>query len=131
MRPAATLLAALALLAPAGALAQDNPLGPLPQAPQSGTPTVAVAPPGNDGGGGGLKTWQEVLIFGAGLVLLGGIGYAIVADARARAPVRDSELAHPGAGAVKRNRSAKQRERARAKARTGRAQRKRNRSRRR
>lgn len=129
MRRTVPFLASLALLAPSGAaLAQDNPLGPLPQGPSSPTPTV-VAPKNSSDGGGGLETWQELLIFAAGVVLLAGIGFAIVSDARRRAPVKDSELAHPGAGPVKRNRSQKQRERARAKARSGRAQRKRNRRR--
>jgi hypothetical protein len=130
MRPAATLLAALALLAPAGALAQDNPLGPLPQAPQSGTPTVAVAPPGNDGGGGGLKTWQEVLIFGAGLILLGGIVFAIVGDARERARRRSRHGTTPeavGAAGVPHKHSQQAKQRARAKARQARAQRRKNR----
>jgi hypothetical protein len=129
MRTAAALLAALAVLAgPAGALAQENPLGPLPQAPPGTTPTVVVAPP-TTSDTGGLQTWQQVLIFGAAIILLGGIAWAIVSDARNRAPVKEGEMAHPGAGGIKRNRSQKQRERARAKAKTGRAQRKRNRRR--
>jgi hypothetical protein len=129
----ATLLSCLTLLAlPGTAGAQQNPFTPLPQAPPSATPTVTVAAPANSGSGGGLATWQEFLIFGAGLLLLVGIGWAIVADARHRAPVSDAELAHPGGtGSNRSNRSAKQRERARAKARMGRAQRKRNRARRR
>src|SRR3954469_3051008 len=116
MRTTATVLASLALLAtPATVFAQANPFSPIPQAQT--TPTeVVVAPPANSDDGG-LETWQEVLIFGAGLVLLLGIGWAIASDARRRAPVKDSELAHPGFGdATKRNRSQKQRERARAKA---------------
>jgi hypothetical protein len=130
MRRVATFLIAIAVLAgPAAALAQDNPLGPLPPGPSSPTPTVVAPSSPNNNDDGGLETWQELMIFGAGVVLLGGIGFAIVSDARHRAPVKDAELAHPGAGPIKRNRSQKQRERARAKAKTGRAQRKRNRSR--
>lgn len=130
MRTAATLLAALALLAgPAAALAQ-SPFDQLPQAPPSETPTVVQAPNPNDNGGDGLDTWQQILIFGAGVILLTGIAYAIVSDARSKAPVKGSEAGHPGV-TVKRNRSQKQRERERAKAKSGRAQRKRNRSRRR
>jgi hypothetical protein len=129
MRIAAPLLATLALLtAPALAPAQQNPFAPLPQAPQSGTPTVVVSNSTADSGG--LATWQEILIFGAGLALLLGIAWAIVSDARSRAPVKDSELAHPGMGGpVRTNRSRKQKDRARAKAKVGRAQRKRNRGR--
>jgi hypothetical protein len=129
MRIVPALLASAALLAvPAGAIAQDNPFAPLPQTPPPQTPTVAQ-PNTNTADDGGLKTWQELLIFGAGLVLIFGIGYAIVSDARSRAPVGEGELAHPGAGGIKANRSQKQRERARAKAKVARAQRKRNRRR--
>src|SRR3954453_22930326 len=128
MRTAATVLASLALLgAPASAFAQANPFTPLP--PGQSTPTeVVVPPPTNSNDNGGLATWQEILIFVAGLILLLGIGWAIASDARRRAPVKQSELAHPGLGGpVKRNRSLKQRQRARAKAKRGRQQRKSNR----
>ena len=75
----AALVLALGLAAPAGAQ----------QAPTLGAPetqTDAAAPPDTTSttGGGGLKTWQEVLIFGAGVILLGGIAFAIVGDARER-----------------------------------------------
>jgi hypothetical protein len=129
MRTAATLLTSLALLAvPAAAPAQQSPFAPLPQAAQSGTPTVVVSPSNSDTGG--LKGWQQGLIVGAGMILLVGIGWAIVSDASSKAPVKDSELAHPGRGGAERqNRTKKQRERARAKAKVGRAQRKHNRKR--
>jgi hypothetical protein len=128
MRIAAPLLAVLALAAaPVAAPAQQSPFAPLAPAAPPPTPTVVVS---NNAGGDGLETWQELLIFGAGLILLVGIGWAIVSDAHRRAPVKDSELAHPGmGGATRTNRTAKQKERARAKAREGRAQRKRNRRR--
>ena len=129
MRRAAPVLAAAALLgAPAASPAQVNPLGPLPQAPSSPQQTVVVAPDTSSDDSGGLQSWQEILIFGAGIVLLGGIAWAIVSDARSRAPVKDSELGHPGV-TTKANRSQRQRERARAKAKSGRQQRKRNRRR--
>ena len=130
MRSAAALLATLALLgAPAAALGQANPFAPLPQG-QTVQTEVVVPPPANGGDSGGLKTWQQILIFGAGAILLFGIGLAIASDARRRAPVKDSELGHIGqAGATKRNRSLKQQQRARAKAKMGRQQRKRNRRR--
>lgn len=128
------VLAALAVLtAPAAALADDQgggggALGPLP-APAPAPPETVVVAPSSDGGDG-LKGWQELLIFGAGFILLAGIAWAIISDARTTAPVRGAEAAHPGLdGPVKRNRSQKQRERARAKARVARAQRKRNRGR--
>src|SRR3954447_11953529 len=125
MRTAATVLASLALLAaPTSAFAQANPFSPLPQG--QSTPTeVVVAPPTNSNDDGGLADWQEILIFAAGMILLLGIGWAIASDARRRAPVKDSELAHPGLGGpIKRNRSLKQKERDRAKAKAGRQQRK-------
>lgn len=129
MRRTAALLATLALLAaPAAALGQANPFAPLPQGET--TPTeVVVAPPSNSDNGG-LKSWQQILIFGAGAILLFGIGWAIASDARRRAPVKDSELGHIGqSGAAKRNRSLKQQQRARAKAKAGRQQRRRTRRR--
>ena len=129
MRTVLPLLAVLALLAiPSGAWGQGNPIGPLP-APAPTPPETVVVAPSSDGGDG-LKGWQEMLIFGAGFILLAGIALAIISDARTVAPVKDSEMAHPGLdGPVKRNRSQKQRERARAKAKVARAQRKRNRGR--
>jgi hypothetical protein len=125
----ALLLAALVLLAvPSIVVAQGNPIGPLPT-PAPAPPETVVVAPGNDGGDG-LETWQEILIFGAGFILLLGIAWAIISDARTAAPVTENEMAHPGLdGPVKRNRSQKQRERARAKAKVARAQRKRNRGR--
>lgn len=122
MRPVRlpVLLLTLLALAPAGATAQFSPLPPAQT-----TPTVVVAPPDPDDGG--LQGWQQTLVFLAGGLLLAGIGWAIVRDARHRAPVKPGEEAHPGAGAPKANRSAKQRQRARAKARQARRQRRRNR----
>jgi len=121
MRPfALTLAVFLATALPGVAVAQDNPLSPLPQA-QTTPATVVVAPPTD--ADSGLKTWQTVLIIGAGLVLLVGVGWAIVSDARNRAPVSEKELAHPGMASSRPNRSQKQKQRARAKAKQGRKQR--------
>lgn len=82
----ALLLILGALLAPAGALAQSSPFGPIPQAPPEPVPTVAPVDDPNDDG---LSRTQEILIGVAGFVLLGGIAWAIVRDARANAPVDD------------------------------------------
>ena len=129
MRTAATVLTSLLLLAAPAAVSAQTPFAPLPQAAQPTTPTVVVAPPSSNDRG--LSSFQELLIAGAGLLLLIGIGWAIVRDARTKAPVTESELAHPGMGGPERqNRSKKQRDRARAKAKVGRTQRKRNRKRR-
>jgi hypothetical protein len=120
----AVVLATLALAAaPAAAVAQ-SPFQALP--PAQTTPDVTVAP-SSDGGGGGLATWQEVLMFGAGLILIGGIGWAIVSDARNRAPVSDAELAHPGMGGSTPRRSPQAKQRARQKAKAARKQRRRTR----
>ena len=120
----AALVLAMALAAPAGA--QQTPTLGAPE-----TQSDAAPPPEETSttGGGGLKTWQEVLIFGAGLVLLAGIGFAIVGDARDRARRLSrhgttSEAAGAG-GPHKHSQQAKQR--ARAKARQARAQRRKNR----
>ena len=69
------------------AVAQQDPFGPVPQAPPE--PPPPPPPPEEDEG---LNRTQELLIGGAGLVLLFGIGWAIVRDARSAAPV-DAE--HP------------------------------------
>src|SRR4051794_18366252 len=127
-RPArlAVLLAVLALAAPAVAGAQRAPSLGAPTQSQP-TPTVATTA---DASGGGLETWQELLIFGAGVVLLAGIAWAIVGDARSRAPVADRRSAAE-AEAVGSHLPAEERrrrkQRARQKARAARASRKRNR----
>ena len=106
------LLASLALLAPV-AEAQ--------QAPSLGAPTTTQSAPvvttDDSSDNGGLATWQELLIFGAGLALLAGIGFAIVGDARERTRRRHGRGAAPaaaGPGPHRHGREAKQRSRARA-----------------
>jgi hypothetical protein len=83
------LVACAALVGSAGAsvAAAQDPFGPVPQAPPE--EPAPAAPPEEDEG---LNRTQELLIGGAGLVLLFGIGWAIVRDARSAAPV-DNE--HP------------------------------------
>ena len=127
-RPArlVALLAVLALAAPAAASAQQAPTLGAPTQTQA-APTVATTASST---GGGLKTWQELLIFGAGVVLLGGIAWAIVSDARSRAPVVDRRrpAEADGAGsALPPEERRRRKQRARQKARAARAARKRNR----
>jgi hypothetical protein len=120
----AALVLALAAAAPAGAQ-QAPTLG----APETTQPNVAPPPQTDTTGGGGLKTWQEVLIFGAGLVLLLGIGFAIVGDARDRAARLGRRRGEPetaGAGVPHKHRQ-QAKQQARAKARAAKAQRRRNR----
>ncbi|HEX2105037.1 MAG TPA: hypothetical protein VHF51_15375 [Solirubrobacteraceae bacterium] len=120
---AAALVCALVLAAPAAA--QQSPTLGAPPAPdvtvqsQPGTQTSA--------GGGGLETWQQALILGAGIILIGGIAVAILSDARERA----GRLGHGGpatepAGASHRHRQ-QSKQRARAKGKAARAQRRKNR----
>ena len=120
-----------AVLSAAAAMAVAVPPALAQQAPTLGQPTPQeTAPPASttaSAGDRGLKTWQEALIFGAGVVLLGGIAVAIIGDARERAPRHGHEPATEPGGA-KRHRQ-RDKARARAKARTARRQRKRNRKR--
>jgi hypothetical protein len=86
------------------------------------------APPETtDSGNGGLKTWQQVLIFAAGLILLAGIGFAIVGDARERTRKFSHHTGEEVAAGVPHKRSQAAKQRARAKARQARAQRRKNR----
>jgi hypothetical protein len=106
------------------AFAQLSPFNQLP--PAQTTPTATVAPQDSSSdGGGGLKTWQEVLMFGGGLALLAGIGMIIVRDARQAAPVK-AGVAEASGGATRRSRE-KARAKARARAKAARRQRRRSR----
>jgi hypothetical protein len=105
-----TVAVALALSA-APAHAQVAPsLG----APQTTHTAVTPVTTSSSTGSGGLKTWQEILIFGAGIALLTGIAIAIISDARERAPTPEGELAT--VGPHRHRRESKQRARARARA---------------
>ncbi len=77
----------LALAAPAGA--QQAPTLGAPPTPDVTVQTVQTT---TSSGGGGLATWQEVLIFAAGIILIGGIAVAILSDSRERA----AKLRHGG-----------------------------------
>ncbi|MEA2384064.1 MAG: hypothetical protein QOH72_4035 [Solirubrobacteraceae bacterium] len=111
----------LALAAPARAQ-QAPTLGapPAPDVTVQPTPTTASS-------GGGLKTWQEALIFAAGVILIGGIAIAILTDARERANRlgRGRAVTEPGTAPHRHKQQSKQQ--ARAKAKAARAQRRRNR----
>ena len=85
----AALLCVLAVLAPAAALAQNGGGGafqPLPPAPPEQPEPAAPQSSSNDDDEG-LNDTQQLLIAIAGFVLLFGIGWAILRDARASAPV--------------------------------------------
>jgi hypothetical protein len=104
-------------LAPGLAAAQSNPFGGLPPAQQD-TSTVDTTSTATTATGGGLKRWQEVLIFFAGVALLTGIAFAIIGDARKKAPVTAEEAAgahrHGAGGARKSQDKAKARKKAKA-----------------
>jgi len=102
----------LALAAPAGAQ-QAPTLGapPTPNVtPQTGQTT--------DSGGGGLATWQEVLIFAAGIILIGGIAVAILTDSRERAARlrRGGPVTEPGTAPHRHKQRSKQQAREKGKA---------------
>ena len=119
----AVLVALAALALPAAALAQSAPELGAPE-PEETTP----APVTTDSGDDGLETWQQALIFAAGVVLLAGISVAIIGDARHRAR-RDGRPALSAEEQRDASRHGQQaaKQRARQKARAARAARKRNR----
>jgi hypothetical protein len=85
------LVAALAVPV-AAAHAQQSPFAPLPPASTTPDPTPTVSSSTSSTDGGGLKSWQQILIFAGGGILLLGIAWAIVSDARNAAPAKgDSE----------------------------------------
>jgi hypothetical protein len=89
-RRIALLLTLAALAAPTVAGAQESPfqqLTPSQQDQQTAPTATAVRDTTTDDGG--LERWQEILIFGGGVLFILGIGYAIVHDAHRRAPVDD------------------------------------------
>jgi hypothetical protein len=125
-KPLLAVLALVAFLAAAApAVAQQAPtLGaPETQATTAAPPPVTTSSSGN----GGLETWQELLIFGAGIALILGIAFAILGDARERAAkLRHGRPETATAGVPHKHRQ-QAKERARAKGRAARRSRRRNR----
>lgn len=98
----------------------DSPLTPPPQQP-------APAPPEPlDPDEGGLEGWQIGLLLGATAVLLGGIAFSIIRDARRAAPVDPDAGPDPGEERAERERRRK-RSSSRRKGKAARAARRRNR----
>jgi hypothetical protein len=119
---ALALAAVFALSAPA--VAQQAPtLG----APATPTTTSAPPPVTTSSGNGGLATWQELLIFGAGIALILGIAFAILGDARERAAKLRHGGADPATAGVPHKHRQQAKERARAKAKAAKEARRRNR----
>jgi hypothetical protein len=124
-RPLLALGALALVLSLAAPVAAQN--APTLGAPETQTDTAAPPPETTSAGGGGLKTWQEVLIFAAGLILLGGIGFAIVGDARERTRKFSHHTGEEVAAGIPHKHSQAAKKRARAKARQARQQRRKNR----
>jgi hypothetical protein len=133
IRPPALAAAALAALAlclalPVAAGAQSAPSLGAPGEDESAPVVTQTTSSADDGG---LETWQQVLIFGAGVVLLGGIAWAIIGDARHRAPVaprgRAASAAAGDGGRLPPHERRRRKERARARGRAQRRARRRNR----
>jgi hypothetical protein len=119
---AVTALVLALSAAPSGA--QQAPTLGAPPAPDV---TAQPQPTSSSTGGGGLKTWQEALIFAAGIILIGGIAVAILSDSRERArrAGHGRPATEPGQAPHRHKQRSKQQ--ARAKAKAARAQRRRNR----
>jgi len=105
------VLAVVLAVSAAPAAAQVAPSLGAPQTTQTAVQPVTTS---SSTGNGGLKSWQEILTFGAGIVLIAGIAIAIISDARERAPTPEGELAT--IGPHRHQRETKQRARARARA---------------
>jgi len=126
------ILLLLAFLAPAGALAQDNPFGPIPQAPPQQT-----APPEDEDDNTnsafdddeGLSDRQQLLIVLAGGIFVLGIAWFILRDARRSAPVAEHRGPEEGGTSSKGTRPPKKQRvsQQRARAKQARQARKRNR----
>jgi hypothetical protein len=80
------LICLLALAAPVAAHAQDSPFAPLPPAQTQQAPDPVTTTSTTTSDDGGLESWQTLLIVLAGGILLLGIAWAIVSDARNVAP---------------------------------------------
>jgi hypothetical protein len=115
---------ALALAAPAGA--QQAPTLGAPPTPNV-TVNTGASTTVDSGGGGGLKTWQEALIFAAGIILIAGIAVAILADSRERAARLGHGRAVTEPGEVPHRHKQRSKQQARAKGKAQKAARRRNR----
>jgi hypothetical protein len=123
-----TLLICLAALAaPIAAQAQDSPFAPLPPAQTAAPEPTATSSPSSTTDDGGLKGWQTTLIVLAGGILLLGIAWAIVTDARSVAPAGDEPESKAEAKARQEADLKRRKARNRAAAKRSRAARKRNR----
>ena len=93
----AALLCLLALVSPGAALAQGGAFEPLPPAPPEPAPPPEEQQTGNDEDDG-LSSTQQMLIGASGFILLFGIAWLIVRDARGAAPAEGRGGAPGAAG---------------------------------
>jgi hypothetical protein len=122
LRRIAAVALALALATAGPALAQQAPTLGAPNAPDEPTTVQQTTTARQEGG---LETWQQALIFAAGVILIGGIAFAILGDARERARGLGGPATDASAAGHRHKQRSKQRTRAKGKA--ARAQRRRNR----
>ena len=121
----AALAAAAAGPGASTALGQGGPLSPLPApapAPAPVQTATSTTPSNTTSDSGGLSSAAQIALYALGGVLLLGIGWVIVRDARRAVP----DAGAPSAGAAGRKRRY-DREKARARAKAARRQRRRNR----
>ena len=109
---------ALVLVLASAAAAQQAPTLGAPPAPDVTGQTQAPVTTTGSSGGGGLKTWQEALIFAAGIILISGIAVAILADSRekARATRHAGPATDPESAPHRHKQRSKQQARAKVKA---------------
>ncbi len=91
LRRSILLICLLALALPVAAHAQSSPFGPLPPVVTTPPATPTVTSSTTSTGNGGLAGWQQILLFGSGGILLLGIAWLIVRDARTVAPTIATE----------------------------------------
>jgi hypothetical protein len=103
------------------AVAQDNPFGPIPPAPPEQTaPPEDSVPDSPNPDDDGLSSRQQLLILLAAIIMIGGIAWFILRDARRSAPVEHHRTEAEGGTKSKGTRTPKEarvaQQRARAKA---------------
>jgi hypothetical protein len=91
LRWSTLLICFLALALPVAAHAQSSPFAPLPPATTTPAPTPTVPDSTTSTSDDGLAGWQQLLIFGSGGLLLIGIAWLILRDAREVAPAITTE----------------------------------------
>lgn len=92
------LLCIASLLAPAGAAAQGSPFDPIQPSPTPQEPATVPEDQQSQQDDEGLTSAQQLLIVLSAAVLMGGIAWAIMRDARSAAPAQPRSAAGGGDG---------------------------------